>query len=90
MENISVIIPFANGASPSGKATGSDPVIRRFESCYPCQKKAHLFTDVLFSVIFACGEFYAESRDMSFGRDMRFARWKKHKANIISLRNEVE
>ena len=40
------------------------------------QKKAHLFTDVLFSVIFACGEFYAQVRDMSFGRDMRFARWK--------------
>ena len=23
-----------------------------------------------------CGEFYAQVRDMSFGRDMRFARWK--------------
>ena len=25
------------GASPSGKATDSDSVIRRFESCYPSQ-----------------------------------------------------
>ena len=31
---------------------------------------------MLFSVIFAYGEFYAQVRDMSFGRDMRFARWK--------------
>ena len=26
-----------NGVSPSGKATDSDSVIRRFESCYPSQ-----------------------------------------------------
>ena len=26
-----------DGVSPSGKATDSDSVIRRFESCYPCQ-----------------------------------------------------
>ena len=26
---------FYNGVSPSGKATDSDSVIRRFESCYP-------------------------------------------------------
>ena len=65
---------------------GYEPKGRGFESLTPCQKKAHLFTDVLFSVIFACGKFYAQVRDMSFGRDMRFARWKKHKANIISLR----
>jgi len=38
------------------------------------QKKAHLFTDVLFSVIFACGEFYAQVRDIAFGSGMRFAR----------------
>ena len=31
---------------------------------------------MLFSVIFACGEFYAQVRDIAFGRDMRFARWK--------------
>ena len=31
---------------------------------------------MLFSVIFAYGEFYAQVRDMSFGRGMRFARWK--------------
>ena len=38
------------------------------------QKKAHLFTDVLFSVIFACGEFYAQVRDIAFGSGMRFTR----------------
>jgi hypothetical protein len=27
-----------------------------------------------FDDIHACGEFYAQVRDMSFGRDMRFAR----------------
>jgi len=29
-----------------------------------------------FSVIFACGEFYAQVRDIAFGSGMRFARWK--------------
>ncbi len=38
------------------------------------RKKNICNADVLFSVIFACGEFYAQVRDMSFGRGMRFAR----------------
>ncbi len=29
------------GVSPSGKATDSDSVIRRFESCYPSQLRRH-------------------------------------------------
>ena len=29
-----------------------------------------------FQLYSPCGEFYAQVRDMSFGRDMRFARWK--------------
>ena len=33
-------------------------------------------TKSLFSVIFAVGEFYAQVRDIAFGSDMRFARWK--------------
>ena len=31
---------------------------------------------VVFQLYSPCGEFYAEARDMSFGHDMRFARWK--------------
>ena len=30
----------------------------------------------LFQLYSPCGEFYAQVRDMSFGRGMRFARWK--------------
>ena len=37
-------------------------------------RKKHLLSQVLFSVIFAVGELYAQVRDMSVGRDMRFAR----------------
>ncbi len=29
------LLRYHNGVSPSGKATDSDSVIRRFESCYP-------------------------------------------------------
>ena len=29
------------GVSPSGKATGFDPVMRRFESCHPSQVHFH-------------------------------------------------
>ena len=55
------------------------------------QKKAHLPADVLFSVIFAYGEFYAQVRDMSFGRGMRFARWKlQGEYNItVSVANNI-
>ena len=43
---------FFNGVSPSGKATDSDSVIRRFESCYPsfsevCMKQAFFVVFIL-------------------------------------------
>ena len=38
-------------------------------------RKKHIFTDVLFRYI-RLRRVYAQVRDMSFGRDMRFARWK--------------
>ena len=31
------LLRYHNGVSPSGKATDSDSVMRRFESCYPSQ-----------------------------------------------------
>ena len=33
------IFKLSVGVSPSGKATDSDSVMRRFESCYPSQKE---------------------------------------------------
>jgi len=41
-----------------------------------------------FSVIFACGEFYAQVRDIAFGSGMRFARWKlQGEYNITAKRS---
>ena len=36
------LLRYHNGVSPSGKATDSDSVIRRFESCYPSHTVARL------------------------------------------------
>ena len=33
------LLRYHNGVSPSGKATDSDSVIRRFESCYPSSER---------------------------------------------------
>ena len=37
MSQVRTLLQEPIGVSPSGKATDSDSVIRRFESCYPCQ-----------------------------------------------------
>ena len=53
--------------TPTLKAEGSNP--------FGQARKTTKFCGILsFLIIFARGEFYAQVRDMSFGRDMRFAR----------------
>ena len=37
MSQVRTLLQEPIGVSPSGKATDSDSVMRRFESCYPCQ-----------------------------------------------------
>ena len=66
------------------KAVGSNPI------SLP-RKKEHRNRDALFLVIFACGEFYAQVRDIAFGSDMRFARWKlQGEYNItVSVANNI-
>ena len=51
---------------------GYEPKGRGFESLTPCQKNSNLFTSWSFSVIFACGEFFAWVRDITLGSDMRY------------------
>ena len=67
------------------------PSLPRFESWCRSQKNSILLSRWSFSVIFACGEFYAQVRDMSFGRGMRFARWKlQGEYNItVSVANNI-
>lgn len=40
----SFILYYDIGVSPSGKATDSDSVTRRFESCYPSQARGYAFS----------------------------------------------
>ena len=55
------------------------------------QKKALATASAFFQLYSPCGEFYAQVRDMSFGRDMRFARWKlQGEYNItVSVANNI-
>ena len=58
----------------NGSTADSDSVRLGSNPGSAARKKHICNAGVLFSVIFAYGEFYAQVRDMSFGRDMRFAR----------------
>ena len=42
------LLRYHNGVSPSGKATDSDSVIRRFESCYPSSSQTEMSAIFLF------------------------------------------
>ena len=78
------------GASPSGKATDSDSVIRVFESLRPSQQKTHfcLPTKVRFLNDVCLRQMMTASpNDVRYANDVCLT---AHWANIASLRNEVK
>ena len=65
------------GVSPSGKATDSDSVITGVRIPAPQPEKLHLACKMeFFSYIRLAASSMPFVRDIAFGSDMRFARWK--------------
>ena len=64
------------------------PSFRRFESCYPSQKKSTCYCKCFFQLYSPYGELYAPSvRDICFASDIGLR--PVLKANIISLKPQV-
>ena len=59
-----------------GSTADSDSVCLGSNPRSAARKTPSCLQDGVFQLYSPCGEFYAQVRDMSFGRGMRFARWK--------------